>query len=267
MNLKEYHLTNHYKSRKQERGNVLEVFTSKEALEGYDPEEVKQKLKEAIQSKVDQAIKGVESLGSGEKVVSNVFKIIKVFSPKAIRDGKEHAITLRVNTSKETSKGVKRGTILGNLFVCVLRGSSLTTMMLVKDSENLEAKLRDHAQRIAGSNFKVVVAKTPTPVTYFDIEELMEGKKIELQDADVEKSDLPYKIRTDYRQGASFSHDTYGTGVIHTTSAGVKGQPNQQGKLDWIDVDFGKPFLKSGEMMKYRRIPNIYANAYWLNKK
>jgi len=267
MNLKEYHLTDHYRERRQERGIIQEVYTAKLALEGYDAEEVKAKLKEAIQLKLNQSLKDIESQGSGEKVASNVFKIIKVFSPVVVRDGKEFITNVKINTSKQTSKGIVRSELLGNLFVCALRGNSLTTLMLVKDNENLEAKLKDHAQRIAGSNFKVVVADTPTPKVQFDIEELMEGKKIELKDAGVQEKELPYRVRTDYRQGANLVHDEYGTGKIVNTSSGVKGQPNQQGKLDWVDVDFGKPFLKGGKMQTVRRVSNVYAKAYWLDKK
>lgn len=262
MNLREYHLTDHYRERKDQRGSILAVFSAKEAFEGYDADQVKKRLKDAFQAKLDQALKEVESLGSGEKVPSNVFKIIKVFSPVVVRDGKKFITNVKVSTTK----GKETKDLYGNLFVCALRGNSLTTLMLVKDSEDLEAKLKAHAERIAGSNFKVVVANTPTPVTEFDVKELMDGKNIELKDAKVKKEDLPYKIRTDYRQGAKLVHDEYGTGTIQNTSAGIKGQPNQQGKLDWVDVDFG-PYVKSGKEYKYRRIPNVYANAYWLDKK
>jgi hypothetical protein len=267
MNISEYHLTSHYQERKQERGVIQDVYTAKAALEGYNPDQVKEKLKAAIQAKLNQALKEIESIGSGDKVTSNVFKIIKIFSPVVVRDGKEFTTNVKVNTSKQTAKGIVRGELLGNLFVCALRGNSLTTLMLVKDNENLEAKLKDHAKRIAGSNFKVVVANTPTPKVQFDIKELMEGKSLELKDASKQEKDLPYKVRTDYRQGANFTHDDYGTGKIANTSSGVKGQPNQQGKLDWVDVDFGKPFLKGGKMQTVRRIPTVYAKAYWLDKK
>ena len=180
-----------------------------------------------------------------------------------IIDGKKFTTNVKVSTTK----GKETKDLYGNLFVCALRGNSLTTLMLVKDSEDLEAKLKAHAERIAGSNFKVVVADTPTPTVEFDIEELMDGKKIELKDASKQEEDLPYKVRTDYRQGANFTHDEYGTGKIVNTSSGIKGQPNQQGKLDWVDVDFGKPFYKGGKMQRVRRISNVYAKAYWLDKK
>jgi hypothetical protein len=267
MKLTEYHLTKHYLERKNERGVVQEVYTAKAALEGYDIDQAQEKLKAAIQAKLNQAIREVEKIGSGAKTVSNVFKVIKVFSPVVVRDGKEYVTNIKVNTSKQTRKGIIRGELLGNLFVGVLRGNSLTTFMLVKDNENLELKLKDHAKRIAGSNFKVVVADTPTPTFQFNIDELMNGKSLELKDAEKQEEDLPYKIRTDYRQGANFTHDDYGTGKIVNTSSGVKGQPNQQGKLDWVDVDFGKPFLKGGKMQTVRRIPTVYAKAYWLDKK
>ena len=268
MNLTEYHLTSHYKERRNERGQILQVFTAKEALEGYDADQVKEALKKAMQQKLDQTLNELESAGSGDQQKSNVFKIIKIFRPVVVRDGKEYTTSIKVKTSKKTAKGdTVSGEILGNLFVCALRGNSLTTVMLVKDGEDLEAKLKDHAKRIAGSNFKVVVPGTPTPKYTFDVKEVMEGKEVELQDAEIKKEDLPYKVRTDYRQGANFTHDDYGTGIIVTTSSGVKGQPNQQGKLSWVDVDFGKPFLKGGKLEKYRRFTNILANAYWLDKK
>lgn len=269
MNLSEYNATKHYKERREERGQILRVFTAKDALEGYDADAAKEALRVAMQEKLDKVLDAVESPVQGETGPSNVFKIIKVFRPVVVRDGKEYPTNVEVNTSKNTASGkVVTGTIIGNLFVCALRGSStLTTIMLIKEGENLEAKLRDHAKRIAGSNFKVVVPDTDTPKYTFDVKEVMEGKEVELKAADVEEKDLPYKVRTDYRQGANFTHKDFGTGIIVTTSSGVKGQPNQQGKLNWVDVDFGKPFLKGGKLEKYRRFPNIYAKAYWLDKK
>ena len=268
MNISEYVLTKHYLERKQERSQILKVNVAAKALEGYDAAKAKQALKKVIQEKLDKALSAIESSGTNDARPSNVFKIITAFQPIVVRDGVEYTVTLEVNTSKigKGSGKVIRSTILGHVFVCVLRGGTLTTLMLLKEDENKEETLKNHAKRIAGSNFKIVVPESSGYKYTFDIKEVMEGKKVELETAGIQKKDLPYRVKTDYRKGANFIHDEYGIGTIVNTSSGIKGQPNQQGKLDWVDVDFGM-YVKSKVKYKYRRINRVYANAYWLGKK
>jgi len=95
----------------------------------------------------------------------------------------------------------------------------------------------------------------------------MKGVDIDFEKALVSKDSLDYKVRTDYRKGGDFRHKKYGVGTIVNTSSGVTGQPNQQGKLDWVDVDFHKSYIDGGKVQRIRRMPNVYATAYWLSKK
>ena len=37
------------------------------------------------------------------------------------------------------------------------------------------------------------------------------------------------------------------------------------GKLDWVEVDFGKSFVSNGKVQTVRRIPNIYTRIYFDN--
>ena len=79
----------------------------------------------------------------------------------------------------------------------------------------------------------------------------------------IKEEDLPYKVRTDYRTGANFEHKVYGTGKIVTTSSGNRGIADSRGMLDWVEVDFGKPYISGGKMLKTRKIPNIYSSIYF----
>ena len=74
----------------------------------------------------------------------------------------------------------------------------------------------------------------------------------------IDANSLDYKLRTDYRKGANFNHKEYGKGTIVSTSSGIKGVGDSRGKLDWVEVDFGKPYVFKKEIFKTRKIPNIY---------
>ena len=54
-----------------------------------------------------------------------------------------------------------------------------------------------------------------------------------------------------------------GKGKIVNTSNGAAGKGDANGKLDWVEVDFGKPFLSGGKLQTVRRIPNIYTKTYF----
>jgi len=270
--LREVRQSDHYRLRKGERGKILDLKVPKAAYEGYDWKEVEPKLIQDISERLFGILRGFEGKQSSYSgAINRVFLILK---PTAIKDGKQYPITMHVKSSKfdkETQKTVIVDNY-GEAYVLIITQGTLVTLLLYKAEDTTEdrllAKSKDHLQRekpeIADNPYKVM----PTTGWEYkiDIDELMKGKEVGLSQAEVSKEDLKYDVRTDYRKGGAFKHKEYGTGTIVTTSSGVQGQPNPQGKLDWVDVDFKKPYIKGGQVLTIRRIPNVYATAYWLRK-
>ena len=55
----------------------------------------------------------------------------------------------------------------------------------------------------------------------------------------------------------------YHPSTIATTSNGSSGKGDTNGRLDWVDVDFKKPFLKGGVLTTIRRIAPVYTKIYF----
>lgn len=263
--------TDHYLLRKQERGNILKIFTSREVYEEYPKEKVFSALKQTIEDRLMRILSGLES--PGKALPSNNYTAFKVLEPVLVYKGQEYPVTMEVEYTKFLKDGTKeKHKNLGNTYVVVKAGDAIVTLMLIPNKADLYQQVRNHIKNSKDEYIdldKVKIREIPSKNYIFniDIEELFKGKNIERRAAEVTKEELPYKVRTDYRKGGNFTHDQYGTGKIVTTSAGVSGDPGSTGILDWVDVDFGKEFVKGGKLTTVRRIPRVYATAYWLDKK
>ena len=270
--LREVRQSDHYTLRKGERGKILDLKVPQAAYKGYDFQEVERKLIQDISERLFSTLRGFEGKQSGYTgAINRVFLILR---PTAIKDGKQYPSTMHVKSSKYDSETKKTITVdnYGEAYVLIITQGTLVTLLLYKQedtsNERLAAKALEHLRRekpeLANNPMKVM------PTTGWDykinIDELFKGREVGLSQAEVTKEELPYKVRTDYRKGADFKHDTLGTGTIVTTSNGPGGQPNPNGILNWIDVDFKKLTLKGGKLTSIVRVPNIYATAYWLGK-
>jgi hypothetical protein len=78
----------------------------------------------------------------------------------------------------------------------------------------------------------------------------------------IDPESLPYRIKASYRVGSDFTHKDYGTGkVVAAASAGTRsGEPDSRGVVEWVEVDFGRPYVASGQLKKTRTIKNIYTS-------
>jgi hypothetical protein len=124
-----------------------------------------------------------------------------------------------------------------------------------EDNNDLYFQIKDHADNNNLSKESKIIA--PSDFVYeIDLDELM-GNKVDQEVTLIDPTTLDYTLRTDYRKGANFTHKKYGTGKIINTSAGSGGEGDSRGKLDWIEVDFGKPVLKGGKLTPYRRVEDI----------
>ena len=254
--------TNHYKERKIERLDIKNIILPKGVNIPYDASELIEKLKQYIRHEVEQKLKNLEGIAPGQKK-SNQYRVVKLYRPLIQVEKNTYPIELKVHSTK--SERLKENQ--GNLYVVIMSESSLITVFLSNAESDLEKQSSSHLEKRGVTNYRLqVIGNEDTYTSIIDVRELMEGKSIGLSQAEVQEEDLPYKVRTDYRKGATLDHEQYGKQKIINTSSGVKGQPDQKGKLDWVEIE-SKPYVKGGKLLTTRRIPNIYAKAYWIDKE
>lgn len=244
--LKELISTDHYIERKIDRViNIKQINVSKEALGDFTLSQIQKPLIKEIQNIILNKLKNLELK---DFPLSQAYYIgYKFFTPVLENNNKQYPITIT------TDKGT------GTYYYIIIYDEKLITVV-VSDSDNFEQDIPKHLKR---KKIDVPV-KTITSIDAIypiNLNKLM-GIKAPKPEKVAEK-DLPYKVRTDYRIGANFEHKIYGTGKIVATSSGTGGKADQRGMLAWVEVDFGKPYLSGGKVLKTRKIYNVYAKPYF----
>ena len=247
--LKELYLTTHYKDRKKERvDNITNISIPKESLGDFTLNQVKEPLIKYIQEILNKKLVSLESVNMS---LSETYRIgYKFFAPVIESNNKKYPITIT------TLKGI------GTYYYIIVKDNELITIV-ISDAEDFEKEVRDHSKRNYGDE-PVKILNVPGFIYPIDLNKVMgiEGPKKER----LSQEQLPYVIRTDYRKGADFEHEKHGKGTIVNTSTGASGRGDANGKLDWVEVDFGKLFVSGGgKPQTVRRIPNIYTKIYFDN--
>jgi len=256
--LKELFATGHYKDRKAERGNILDIIVSKEAYGDYNIDEAKSKIISSIKNELDSRLQRLENAD----VESSKTHIIgyKILKPVLFSNNKEYPIVMEIEEDKGKNSGTYYYGIINN-------GSFITLILEKTDNDvDLESKMLRHLDR-ENKNIKNKKTKILTYNNFvfnINIDELFDKKtEKEIPTEDT----VDYIVRTDYRKGADFVHKTYGKGTIMITSTGVGGKGDTNGKLDWVDVDFGKPYVKGGQLQTVRRINPVFTKVYFDTQK
>jgi hypothetical protein len=253
--LEELDYNEHWKERIQERSNILDIINLTSDITGeYPVKEVKTNLIKAIQEELITRCDRLEAVkdipASADSTLA--YKIIK---PILIANGKTYDLMMFTQSTKEDTVKDNYGTY----YYAPIRKNFIHTLILTRDDdEALEKQSSSHIARVTG---KSLPSKIFTPTNFefkINLDELMGNAPEETK---LTVDELPYTIRTDYRKGATFTHNDYGTGTIITTSNGNSGKGDLLGKLDWVEVDFGKPYVSKGELKKTRIINNIYTTA------
>jgi len=253
--LNELNLTSHYVDRKKERGTILDVSLSKDAYGGYQFSEVKDALIPKISKEYNDRLSRLESAPNiaSSKQQAVGYKIIKPF---LINNNTKYPITLTVESTKN-GKAVKNE---GNTPVAIIIDNTLITLLVLNNPTDaeIEKQIKDHMVR---ANVKSNL--DPKILQFDDFEYKIDLNTLMGNVASKEKispEDLPYTLKTSYRPKTQFTHKTYGTGtVVAAASAGTRsGEPDSRGIVDWVEVDFGKPYVSSGKLQTTRRIPNVY---------
>ena len=257
--LKELGITGHYAERKDQRGNIYKVNVPKEAYGNYNVEETNTKLVDALKTELFSRLSRIE--GANVEASFKYFIGYKIFKPVLVSGNKEYPITMYASYEED---GVEKENS-GNLYFGIIRDNTFITLILSDDLNDidLEKKIISHVGRKnagAKSDVEPKVLSTFDYVYKIDIDKLY-GKTV-AKEIPTEDS-VDYTVRTDYRKGASFIHKQYGEGTIATTSAGSGGKGDTNGKLDWVDVDFKKPFVKGGVLTTIRRIAPVYTKVYF----
>jgi len=241
--LQELIQTAHYIDRKQDRViDIKNITVPKEALGNFTLNQIQQPLIKYIQDSILTKLKSIESQDIPSS--QNYYVGYKFYTPVIETNGKQYPINIQSSDLK------------GTYYYLTIYKEKILTLVLT-DAEDLNKKISSHLDRKQIDTPIKIIQSAPSPI---NLNKLM---GVESKEEKISEKDLPYKVRTDYRINTPFEHDVYGKGTIVATSSGNTGKSDQRGMLDWIEVDFGKPFLSGGKLQKTRKIPNIYAKTYF----
>lgn len=266
--------TDHFGLRLNERGNILDIINlDKIPLKEYKKTDVKEKLKENISNE----IKKRADILMTKSISSDAFDVgLKLLKPVLIVDKQKYPLILFSKYTKDIKdkEGNVKGNVLvdniGFLYFAIISDNKAITLLLLdkEDDYELSDQIKQHVERKTG-NKKDVKILTPTHYVYeIDLDKLMGNEKEETNNNLIDPNTLPYKVRTDYRAGAKFEHEKFGVGTIVTTSNGTGGKGDSMGRLEWVDVKYSKPYLKSGKFTDIRRFEKILTlvSPYLINK-
>lgn len=241
--LQELEFKPHWKGRVEERGAILDILNF--------PKNYPISKQEVIKLIEEELIKKTTKLENLEKLpISIPYQVgYKILKPLLNYEGSNIPLNMKVEYTVKDEK--KIGT--GISFVAVIDNNVLTTLMLLPqdDDATLEISMKHHRKREYQDSKKIKILTSQSYKFIITPEEKTIQSTINIKD-------LPYKLRTDYRKGEKFEHNTYGKGIIINTSSGVGGKGDSRGRLDWIEVKFEKPYVSGGQLKQTRILNNIY---------
>jgi hypothetical protein len=254
INLNELITTNHYNDRKKERGNILDIVNLNQQILGdkYLANEIKPKLIEDLEIELKNRLSKLEDFPQIPASYSRVVAY-KIMKPAIFVNGKKFILDLKVDyTTKDVTK-----TNIGNLYTTIVINDKLVTLLLSEPESNsdIEKQINDHLVR------EKLPIKPIVILSFDNLEYIIPlDEPVEKPSETIDVKTLPYKVKASYRVGSDFTHNDYGTGkVIVAASSGTRsGEPDSRGIVDWVEVDFGRPYVSSGELKKTRIINNVY---------
>jgi hypothetical protein len=240
--LNETQLSTHYSERKAARTEILDIIIPSKAYEGYNLNDVKNKLIPLLKSKLLSQLDILENKDIDSSITFNIG--YQMFSPRLESQGNSYPIQMITKATAGGSPIEKENK--GIIYGVIVKDNTLVTLIILNDisSSFFKEKMIEHNKRIDRvSNKETKIFKDPNCDFTINIDELF-GKKVEKsKEKKTEEAGLPYKIKTDYRTNSVFTHKEYGKGLIIDTSEGSSGA-NTRGIINWIDVRFqpqGKP--------------------------
>jgi len=254
IDLNELITTDHYNDRKKERGNILDIVSLNQQILGGKnlANEIKPKLIEDLEIELKNRLSKLEDF---PQIPASYSKVVayKVMKPAISVNGKKFILDLKVDyTTKDVTK-----TNIGNLYTTIVINDKLVTLLLSEPESNsdIEKQIHDHLVR------EKLPIKPIVILSFDNLEYIIPlDEPIEKPSETIDIKTLPYKVKTSYRVGSDFTHNDYGTGkIVAAASAGTRsGEPDSRGIVDWVEVDFGTPYVSGGEFKKTRIINNVY---------
>lgn len=256
--------SDHYLKRKTQREEIQDIILPAVSYEGYSRQETIDKLLPLLQSELYKRLKILENSTLG---ISNKYNVgYIVFSPILKNKGKMYPIEMK--TLSTVGKSDIEKEYIGKSYVAIVKGDVLVTLLVLADTSDSYIKnemIKHDIKDDIVNNKEYIVVRNPSSDFIVDIDTLF-GKEIEKsKEEKIDISTLPYTVKASYRPGTSFEHKTFGSGKITAASSqGTRsGDPDTRGMVEWIEVDFGKPYLSGGKLQKTRKFNNIYASSYF----
>lgn len=239
-------VNDHWQDRVRERGNILDIINFPKDYP-MPKQEVIQQIREELQSRANRLLNLKEFPASIPNKIG--YKLMK---PILIHENTRIPLQLKV---KYVTKDVEK-TNIGTSYVAVISDNTLRTLLLLENDDDftIESNMEKHQAKEKLSQ-PVKIATSP------DYEFII-TPEIETVKTLIDPNTLPYTVKTSYRVGSNFTHKDYGTGkVVAAASSGTRsGEPDSRGMVEWVEVDFGKPYVASGQLKKTRTIKNVYTS-------
>jgi hypothetical protein len=244
---------NHWQERVQERGTILDITNFPK-----DYPMSKQEVIELIQNEFKSRTNRLLNLKDFPSSVPNKVVAYKLLKPILIYDNKR--IPLKLKT-KYSTKGVEKINI-GIAYVAIISDNILRTLLLLDDDNDDTLKSKSENNLGRGKIDKNVRIST-APNYEFIIAPKVSASEVPRNLID--PTTLPYKIRASYRPGSEFIHNDYGTGKVVAASVSGKraGEPDYNGVVEWVEVDFNKPYLSGGVFKKTRVINRVLTTSHF----
>ena len=260
ISLQELTQDEHYNTRKKERGeDILSITNLNQKMLGdkYTVKEIAPIIIDKIKAELQKRLSYFEKMNN----FSASFKEIigyKILKPILKINDNEYELSLKTQYSKGKDKQgepIMKDNI-GTTYILTISNDKLLTLLLypTMGDSSIEDSLESHEKRKEKS-------KEVRLLTLGDFEYIIDlDEPVEKPDKKINLDDLDYKVKASYRKGSTFAHNKYGVGeVVDAASAGTRaGEPDSRGIVDWVKVDFGKPYLASGKLETARTIKNVY---------
>jgi hypothetical protein len=253
IDLEELKLTKHYIDRKFERKNILDIPNLTQQMVGdKNIQETKKNIINQIEGELLKRLGYLEHI----KTIPSSFKevvVYKILKPILLSNGEKYDLLF---TTESTKNDVIKSYTNKYYYALIGDDNLITLMGGTGDDSEIEDKSIEHLKK-ANKPIKSIKILTLNDFEYIiSLDEPTQEKIL------IDPNTLPYKLKTAYRPGTSFTHDKYGTGVIvAAASAGTRsGEPDSRGIVDWVEVDFGKPYVSGGQFQKTRTLKDIYTS-------
>ena len=235
---------NHWQDRVKERGTILNITNFPE---NYPVS--KQEVIEQIQNELKLRTSRLLNLKEFPSSIPNKIGY-KLMKPILVHEGNRIPLKLKVEYTSKNNLKIN----IGTSYVAVISDNMLLTLLLLEDDKDatIESNMIKHQRK---NDFKksIIIATAPNY-------EFIITSKVETPKTIIDPESLPYIVKAAYRVGSKFTHKDYGTGEVKAASvSGTRaGEPDSRGIVEWVEVDFGKPYVASGQFKTTRMIKNVY---------